>query len=77
MEALDFNSLLKITVDDFAETTEWVEFREAVSETDVERCWGRDLKASRRGMMIRTCWQTTRDGRNLRALVSKMTHKYL
>jgi hypothetical protein len=64
-------------VEDFAETTEWLEFREAVSETEVERCWGRDLKASRSGMMMRTCWQTTRDGRNLRALISKVTCKDL
>jgi hypothetical protein len=70
MEVLDLSSLLKITVEDFADTTECVDFREAVSEADVGRSWGRDLNASRRGMMMRTCWQTTRDGRNLHGLVS-------
>ena len=65
IEALDFSSLLKMTVEDFADDTECVEVRDSVSDVDEERWRGRDLKASRRGMRMRTCWQTTNDGKNL------------
>jgi hypothetical protein len=54
-----------MTVEDFADDTEWVEVRDSVSDVDEERWRGRDLKASRRGMRMRTCWQTTNDGKNL------------
>lgn len=65
IEAFDFSSLLKMTVEDFADTAECVEVRDSVSEVEIECCRGRDLNASRSGMRIRTCWHTTNDGKNL------------
>jgi hypothetical protein len=44
---------------------EWLEVRDSVSEVEEERSRGRDLKASRRGVRMRTCWHTTREGMNL------------
>jgi hypothetical protein len=44
--------------------TEWLEVSESVSDMDARRL-GRALNASRSGIMIKTCWQTTSDGMNL------------
>jgi hypothetical protein len=64
IDVLDFISLVKTTVVDFSDMTEWLEVSESVSEIDNRR-FGRALNASLSGMMIRTCWQTTSDGINL------------
>lgn len=55
IDAFDFSSLLKITVDDLVECVECVEVRDSVSDVDVVRWQGFDLKASRSGMMMSTC----------------------
>jgi hypothetical protein len=56
-------------VDDFSDMCEWLDVRESVSEID-DRLFGVALSASRSGMMMRTCWQTTSEGINLRHGVS-------
>ena len=54
---------------DFPDSCEWLEVSESVSEID-DRLFGWALSASRSGMMMRTCWQTTSDGINLHRGVS-------
>lgn len=65
IEDLGLSSLLKTTVDDFADNIDRVEVRDSVSDIEFALWRGLDLKASRRGMTISTCWQTTSDGMNL------------
>jgi hypothetical protein len=55
IDAFDLSSLLKITVDDLVECIECVEVRDSVSDVDVDRWHGFDLKASRSGMTMSTC----------------------
>jgi hypothetical protein len=64
IDVLDLISLVKTTVVDFSDMTEWLEVSESVSDMDARRL-GRALNASRSGIMIKTCWQTTSDGMNL------------
>jgi hypothetical protein len=65
IDDLGLSSLLKTTVDDLADKMDWVEVRDSVSDMESDLWRGLDLNASRRGMTISTCWQTTSDGMNL------------
>jgi hypothetical protein len=65
IDTFDLSSLLKITVVDFVDFSEW-EAKDSVSDAVVVgRSRGCDLKASRSGIMMSTCWQTIKDGMNL------------
>lgn len=83
MEALGFSSLVRIMRGDFLLWLEKEEEVDEVVETDVRvevvvEVWKEDMevrrdgefKASRRGMIMRTCWQTRREERNLEWIVS-------
>jgi hypothetical protein len=55
---------------------EWLDVSDWVSEVEEERWRGCDLNASRRGMRMRTCWQTTSEGMNLEIEFS-IYHKHI
>lgn len=69
IDTLVLADLSRLSIGDFSTKIDREDLKESVSEIE-ERRYGCIFSASRRGMTIKTCWQTISDGMNLFGRVS-------